>query len=68
LLVFFSTRLSGLLKADLVKESEKPLWFNIYKAFPPARDPAYRSAAGLAQSQLPPLPPRILYPEDTIRS
>lgn len=60
--------MNGLLKAGIIPEAEKPLWVDIYKAFPPARDPIYRSAAGLKPSELPKLPPRILYPEDRIRS
>lgn len=62
------TRVNGLLKAGIIPAAEKPLWYDIYQAFPPTRDPTYRSAAGLSPSELPELPQRILYNEDKIRS
>lgn len=61
-------RINGLMRTKLIPESEKPMWFDIYKAFPPVRDPVYRSAANMSPKDLPPLPPRILYPEDLIRA
>lgn len=48
--------------------SERPLWYDIYKAFPPARDPTHRSIAGVHPDDHPALPPKIFYEEDKIRA
>jgi len=57
------TRVKGLLKAGAMKEKEKPIWYDIYAAFPPRFsvreiDPQVLSS---------PVKP-IFYPEDRIRA
>ena len=57
------TRVKGLLRAGAMKESEKPIWYEVYEAFPPrvaVRDfpPEVLSA---------PIKP-IFYREDKIRA
>jgi small subunit ribosomal protein S23 len=52
----------GLLKSGALKEEDKPIWYDIYKAFPPKYEPRYDRPA-------PDLPLRnLFYPEDTIRA
>jgi len=48
--------------------AERPLWYDIYKKFPPQRDPTYRAIAALSPQEYPPLPPKIFYEEDKIRA
>lgn len=47
--------------------NEKPLWFDIYNAFPPLREPVFRRPRlryGKAKAAI----QDILYPEDRIRA
>lgn len=58
----FLHRVRGLLKSGALKEEDKPIWYDIYKAFPPKYEPRYDRPA-------PDLPLRnLFYPEDTIRA
>ena len=44
-----------------------PIWFDIYKAFPPKREPVLRTVS--SGDELPKEhPPKIIYYEDQIRS
>ncbi|CAF0903533.1 unnamed protein product [Brachionus calyciflorus] len=60
------TRLNGLIKSNLIKWSDRPLWYDIYKAFPPQRDPIYRSVLG--NDVVAPLPKKLYYKEDELRA
>ena len=60
------TRTNGLIESKLIPWNERPAWFDIYKAFPPLRDPQYRSV--LSGERIPPLPQKILYKEDELRA
>ncbi|XP_075220859.1 mitochondrial ribosomal protein S23 [Lycorma delicatula] len=56
------TRMTGLLQSHAVALEDRPIWYDVYKAFPPAVPPRY-DRPGFAK------PPRsILYPEDVIRA
>ncbi|XP_029644589.1 28S ribosomal protein S23, mitochondrial [Octopus sinensis] len=56
------SRVNGLLRSKAMKEENRPLWFDIYKAFPPIVEPRYdRKAVHKAI-------PDLLYPEDIIRA
>ncbi|XP_025962961.1 small ribosomal subunit protein mS23 isoform X7 [Dromaius novaehollandiae] len=60
--VFSRTR--NLLRIGVVP---KPLWFDVYAAFPPLREPVYRSPRpryGKVKDVIPP----IFYPEDDVRA
>lgn len=48
--------------------TDRPIWYDVYKTFPPIRDPTYRSIAGASLDEYPPLPPKIFYEEDKIRA
>lgn len=56
------SRIRGLLRSGALKEEDKPIWYDVYTAFPPKYEPKYDRPA-------PDIPLRnILYPEDTIRA
>ncbi|KAM9370518.1 small ribosomal subunit protein mS23 [Phaethornis superciliosus] len=60
--VFSRTR--NLLRSGVI---EKPLWFDVYAAFPPLREPVYRVPRpryGKVKDVIPP----IFYPEDEVRA
>jgi small subunit ribosomal protein S23 len=59
-------RLNGLVKSGLIPWNERPLWYDVYKTFPPDRDPSYRSVLG--HDEIPQLPPKLFYPEDELRA
>ncbi|XP_046744651.1 probable 28S ribosomal protein S23, mitochondrial [Diprion similis] len=56
------SRTSGLLRAGAMKEEDKPLWFDIYEAFPPKDEPRFDRpiVAGNIRD--------IFYEEDVIRA
>lgn len=56
------SRVNGLLKAGVMKWEDRPIWYDVYKAFPPYDEPRYdRPEPNM------PLKP-IFYPEDEIRA
>ncbi|XP_030392614.1 28S ribosomal protein S23, mitochondrial isoform X2 [Gopherus evgoodei] len=61
------TRTRDLLRSRVLAEAQKPLWFDVYAAFPPLREPVYREPRqryGKVKDVIPP----ILYQEDEIRA
>lgn len=57
-------RTRDLLRAEVI---EKPLWFDVYAAFPPLREPVYRVPRpryGKVKDVIPP----IFYREDEVRA
>ena len=58
---FAFCRVSGLLKSGALKPSEKPLWYDIYAAHPPAVEPKMSRPVPTEQ------PVDIIYIEDVLR-
>ncbi|XP_062887316.1 28S ribosomal protein S23, mitochondrial isoform X2 [Mobula hypostoma] len=61
------TRVRDLLRSGVLKESEKPIWYDVYATFPPKREPIYRKPRerfGKAQDPV----QEIFYQEDVIRA
>ncbi|KAM9003403.1 28S ribosomal protein S23, mitochondrial isoform X1 [Sarcophilus harrisii] len=59
------TRIRDLMRAGVLKE--KPLWYDVYEAFPPLKEPVFRRPRqryGKAKE----LVPEVLYQEDRIRA
>uniref|UniRef100_A0A1L8E095 Small ribosomal subunit protein mS23 n=1 Tax=Nyssomyia neivai TaxID=330878 RepID=A0A1L8E095_9DIPT len=56
------TRTSGLLRSGALKPEDKPLWYEIYQAFPPKVEPRYDRPAPNTEIR------DIFYPEDVIRA
>uniref|UniRef100_A0A5F8HLY2 Small ribosomal subunit protein mS23 n=1 Tax=Monodelphis domestica TaxID=13616 RepID=A0A5F8HLY2_MONDO len=59
------TRTRDLIRAGVMKE--KPLWFDVYEAFPPLREPVFRRPR-LRYGKAKDLIPEVLYQEDRIRA
>uniref|UniRef100_A0A1I8N6U7 Small ribosomal subunit protein mS23 n=1 Tax=Musca domestica TaxID=7370 RepID=A0A1I8N6U7_MUSDO len=56
------TRVSGLLRSGAMKSEDKPLWYEVYAAFPPKLEPRFDRPA-------PQIPIRnIFYEEDQVRA
>ncbi|XP_036420477.1 28S ribosomal protein S23, mitochondrial [Colossoma macropomum] len=63
------TRVRDLMRSGVIKESDKPLWFDVYAAFPPKRDPLYvRPSKSLRPQKKEDPVPEIFYKEDEIRA
>ncbi|XP_063002503.1 small ribosomal subunit protein mS23 [Elgaria multicarinata webbii] len=61
------SRTQDLLRSGVMSEAKKPIWYDVYAAFPPLREPLYREPRplyGKASSTV----PTILYQEDEIRA
>uniref|UniRef100_A0A8C3FST9 Small ribosomal subunit protein mS23 n=1 Tax=Chrysemys picta bellii TaxID=8478 RepID=A0A8C3FST9_CHRPI len=61
------TRTRDLLRSRVLAEAQKPLWFDVYAAFPPLREPVYREP-GQRYGKVKDVIPPILYQEDEIRA
>lgn len=56
------TRITALLRSGVIQDTDKPIWYELYVAFPPKYEPQY-------DRTIPKLPIRnILYKEDIIRA
>ncbi|XP_067866714.1 28S ribosomal protein S23, mitochondrial isoform X1 [Heterodontus francisci] len=61
------TRVRDLLRSGVMKESEKPCWYDVYAVFPPKHEPVYekpKERFGKVQDPV----QEIFYQEDTIRA
>ncbi|XP_056412301.1 28S ribosomal protein S23, mitochondrial isoform X2 [Hyla sarda] len=56
-----------LMRAGVIKQNEKPIWYDVYAAFPPKREPTYEKPLN-RRNKLPDNVPSILYSEDVIRA
>lgn len=56
-------RVEGLLTRGAVKPDDRPLWFDVYRAFPPLVEPKFAKS----KPEMKPLR-QILYPEDAVRA
>ncbi|XP_024051187.2 28S ribosomal protein S23, mitochondrial isoform X2 [Terrapene carolina triunguis] len=61
------TRTRDMLRSGVLAEAQKPLWFDVYAAFPPLREPVYREP-GQRYGKVKDVIPPILYQEDEIRA
>ena len=66
------SRVRRLLEKNVMKKDNKPLWYDIYEAFPPKYEPRYDRhllpyGLGSNVKNMPP-PKKILYEEDKIRA
>ncbi|XP_026752216.2 probable 28S ribosomal protein S23, mitochondrial [Galleria mellonella] len=57
------TRVEGLLTRGAMKPDDRPLWFDVYKAFPPITEPKFAKPKPEIKSIRP-----ILYKEDILRA
>ncbi|XP_063809709.1 small ribosomal subunit protein mS23 [Pseudophryne corroboree] len=61
------TRTRDLMRARVINEKAKPIWYDVYAAFPPKREPIAEKPLR-RQRNLPDNVPAILYSEDFIRA
>lgn len=61
------TRVRDLLRAGVLKPEGKPIWYDVYAAFPPKREPLYQKPRRLKVSAADPVP-QLFYKEDEIRA
>lgn len=55
-------RVNGLIKSGAMKIEDRPIWYDVYKAFPPESEPTY------AMPAKPYKVPHIFFPEDVFRA
>lgn len=61
--ILFVNRVEGLLTRGAMKPDDRPLWFDIYKKFPPLMEPKFARP----QPEIKPIR-QILYQEDVVRA
>ncbi|XP_034384991.1 28S ribosomal protein S23, mitochondrial [Cyclopterus lumpus] len=62
------TRVRDLMRAGVIKPSEKPIWYDVYEAFPPKRDPLYVKPHTRPCTKKQEAVPEIFYREDEVRA
>ncbi|KAK2880903.1 hypothetical protein Q8A67_018171 [Cirrhinus molitorella] len=62
------TRVRDLMRAGVIKHEERPIWFDVYAAFPPKREPLYEKPVRPLKIHAADAVPEILYKEDEIRA
>ncbi|KAK5869088.1 hypothetical protein PBY51_010048 [Eleginops maclovinus] len=62
------SRVRDLMRSGVIKPSQKPIWFDVYEAFPPKKEPLYvKPHTRTATKKQEPVP-EIFYREDEIRA
>lgn len=56
------------MRSGVVKQSDKPIWYDVYKAFPPKKDPLYVRPVAKIYGKKEEAVPDIFYREDEIRA
>lgn len=56
------SRVKGLIQGGAMKYEERPVWFDVYRAFPPAEEPLYEKPVRTTEVR------NIFYPEDAVRA
>ncbi|XP_073674310.1 small ribosomal subunit protein mS23 isoform X2 [Garra rufa] len=62
------TRVRDLMRAGVIKREERPVWYDVYAAFPPKREPLYEKPMRPLKIHSADAVPAILYKEDEIRA
>ncbi|XP_034024586.1 28S ribosomal protein S23, mitochondrial [Thalassophryne amazonica] len=62
------SRVRDLMRSGIINPSEKPLWYDVYAAFPPKREPVYVMPEDDKDVKREDPVPAILYIEDRIRA
>uniref|UniRef100_A0A4W4F0B7 Small ribosomal subunit protein mS23 n=1 Tax=Electrophorus electricus TaxID=8005 RepID=A0A4W4F0B7_ELEEL len=61
-------RVRDLMRSGVLQQTEKPVWFDVYAAFPPLREPVYVRPVRIVRMDAKDTVPEILYKEDEIRA
>ncbi|XP_077422594.1 small ribosomal subunit protein mS23 [Vanacampus margaritifer] len=62
------SRVRDLMRSGVIKQTEKPIWYDVYEAFPPKRPPLYVKLNSRYRVKKPDPVPEIFYMEDQIRA
>lgn len=62
LIFLWNFRVNGLIKSGAMKVDDRPIWYDVYRAFPPESEPYYDKPAQPVKV------PNIFFPEDTFRA
>ncbi|XP_003459767.1 small ribosomal subunit protein mS23 [Oreochromis niloticus] len=62
------TRVRDLIRSGVIKPKEKPLWYDVYKTFPPKRAPLHVKPVTSPSAKKQGIVPEIFYSEDKIRT
>ncbi|KAJ8280874.1 hypothetical protein GJAV_G00060270 [Gymnothorax javanicus] len=62
------TRVRDLMRAGVMKEKDKPIWYDVYAAFPPKREPLYVKPQTRVYRERTDTVPDIFYKEDAVRA
>ncbi|CAG6007324.1 small ribosomal subunit protein mS23 [Menidia menidia] len=62
------TRVRDLMRSGVIKPHEKPIWFDVYMAFPPKRNPLYVKKQTRRYGAVEDAVPEIFYTEDKVRA
>ncbi|XP_061537762.1 28S ribosomal protein S23, mitochondrial [Phycodurus eques] len=62
------SRVRDLMRSGVIKQTEKPIWYDVYEAFPPKRQPLYVKPLTRSRVKKPDPVPEIFYAEDKIRA
>ncbi|KAM9801267.1 small ribosomal subunit protein mS23 [Neosynchiropus ocellatus] len=62
------SRVRNLMISGVLKPKEKPLWYDVYEAFPPKREPLYVKPHPFPPTQKADPVPAIFYSEDVVRA
>ncbi|XP_059186478.1 28S ribosomal protein S23, mitochondrial [Centropristis striata] len=62
------TRVRDLMRSGVIKPSQKPIWYDVYQAFPPKTEPRYVKPHVKSIAKKQETVPEIFYREDEIRA
>ncbi|XP_054460211.1 28S ribosomal protein S23, mitochondrial [Anoplopoma fimbria] len=62
------TRVRDLMRSGVIKPSQKPIWYDVYEAFPPKRDPLHVKPNSRPCTKKREAVPEIFYREDEVRA
>lgn len=61
-------RVRDLMRSGVLKKADKPIWYDVYEAFPPKREPLYVKQHSRVFTSKQDTVPEIFYREDEIRA
>lgn len=61
-------RVRDLMRSGVIKPTEKPIWYDLYKAFPPKRPPLHVKPHTRPGTKKQDTVPEIFYKEDEVRA
>lgn len=62
------TRVRDLMRSEVIKPTQKPVWYDVFEAFPPKRNPLYERPIVSPRVQKQDTVPEIFYREDEVRA